>query len=160
MLTRWNPFAELASVEQTMDRIFSDTFRSGAGQAPTEPSFFRLPVNVETVDGAYKITAPMPGFEPEEVEIAFQDGALTISGKHAQEQTGEKGRYLYREVRSGNLYRRIALSGEIDPAAITASFENGVLEVTVPLPEKAQPVKIPVGAGASAKALSSGTRSS
>lgn len=157
LLTRWNPFAELTAMEQAANQIVSQVFGAPDAARVTEPTFYRLPVNVEEVDGQYQITAPMPGFKPEEVEISYLDGALTISAQHSEEKKSEGSGYLAQEVVTGNVYRQICV-GEVDPSAISAQFENGVLTVSLPAPAKPQPAKIAINVPSGTKALKSGSR--
>ena len=152
MLTiRRNPFMDLAALERNVDRIFSEVLARPANGKATEPTFFRLPVNVEVKDGKYVITAPLAGFKSEEVEVTFADGALTISAKHSEEKKDDRDGYIRREVVSGSFYRQIPV-GEIDPSTISAQLENGVLTVTVPAPSEPKPVKIAIGSGSASQA--------
>jgi HSP20 family molecular chaperone IbpA len=152
LMTRWDPFAELAALERQVDRIFGDVFGS-----PAEPTFFRLPVNVEEEEGKYLITAPLAGFKPEDVEVSYADGALTISAKHSEEKETNRNGYIRREVVSGNFYRQIPV-GEVDPNSISAELENDVLKVSLPAPSQPQPVKIPVSSESRSKTLKEGSR--
>lgn len=157
LLTRWNPFAELAAMEQTANRIFSQVFGAPDSARVTEPTFYRLPVNIEEVDGRYRITAPIPGFKPEEVDVSYADGSLTISAQHSEEKKSKGNGYLTREVVAGNFYRQVCV-GEVDPNAITAEFENGVLTVSVPGPVKPQPTRIAINAASGTNTLKPGNR--
>jgi len=148
---RRNPFTELAALERNVDRIFSEVFARPADGKATEPTFFRLPVNVEVKDGKYVVTAPLAGFKPEEVEVNFADGALTISARHSEEKKDDRDGYVRREVVSGSFYRQIPV-GEIDPSTISAQLENGVLTVTVPAPSEPKPVKIAISSGSATQA--------
>jgi len=150
MLTsRRNPFMELAALERNLDRIFGEVLARPANG--NEPTFFRLPLNVEEKDGKYVITAPLAGFKPEEVDVTFADGALTISARRGEEKKDDRHGYVRREVVSGSFYRQIPV-GEVDPSAISAQLENGVLTVTVPAPSKPQPVKIAISSGSGSQA--------
>src|SRR4030088_1491800 len=115
LMTRWDPFAELAALERQVDRIFGDVFGSPAEpETVNEPTFLRLPVNVEEQDGKYLITAPLAGFKPEDVEVSYADGELTIRGQHSEKKQTNRNGYIRREVVSGNFYRQIPV-GEVDP---------------------------------------------
>jgi len=129
---------------------FMDLARPADGKA-AEPTFFRLPVDVEVKDGKYVITAPLAGFKPEEVEVTFADGALTISASHSEDKKDERDGYVRREVVSGSFYRQIPV-GEIDPSTIGAQLENGVLTVTMPAPSEPKPVKIAISSGSATQA--------
>jgi HSP20 family protein len=157
LMTRWDPFAELAALERQVDRMFADVFGSPSEpRTVSEPTFIRLPVNAEEKDGKYLISAPLAGFKPEEVEVSYADGALTISAKHSEEKETDDNGYIRREVVSGNFYRQIP-AGDVDPNSINAEFENGVLKVSLPAPSRPEPVKIPVSSE-SGKTLESGSR--
>lgn len=138
-MIRWSPYRELLG----FDRLFDDVFGTPAGDLIPEPTFARLPVNVVEEDGAYKITAPVPGFTPKQVEVTYHDGVLTISAQRKQETTEKKG-YLRREMTFGNLFRQIALGESVKADAITAEFENGVLTIHAPFETKTPPTKIPI----------------
>ena len=146
LTTRRNSVSELAALEQSVDRIFREVFARPANGKVSEPAFLRLPVNVALRDGQYVITAPLAGFKPEEVDVTFADGVLTISAKHSEEKKTERDGYVRHEVVSGNFYRQIPV-GQVDPSSVTANVENGVLTVTIPAATEPQPVKIAVSSG-------------
>ena len=139
-MIRWNPYRELVS----FDRLFDDVFGTSSELVP-EPAFARLPINVEEVDGGYRITAPVPGFKPDQVEVTYHDGVLTINAQRTEpEKTTDKKGYLRRELAFGNLFRQIALGESVKPDGITASFEDGVLTIFAPVVPKSEPTKIPI----------------
>ncbi len=133
-LTRWDPRAELGELRTRFDRIFDD----GRERAWTPA------IDVVREDGRLVVRADLPGYKPEEVKIEVEDDILTVSGEH-QESTEEKGRnYVRRERRYGSFSRSLALPAGIDPKTIEATTHDGVVEVTIPLPEEAkkEPVRI------------------
>ena len=152
LMIRRAPFAELTAMERQIDRIFNDALGS-----PGEPTVFRLPMNVEKKDGKYLISAPLAGFKPEEVEVAYADGALTISAKHSEQEETDRNGYIRREVVSSNFYRQIPV-GEVDPNSISAEFENGILKVSLPAPSQPEPVKIAINSESGGKTPKSGSR--
>jgi HSP20 family protein len=151
LTTRRNPFSELAVLERSVDRIFSEVFARPANGKVSEPAFLHLPVNVALKDGQYVITAPVAGFKPEEVDVTFADGVLTISGKRSEEKKTERDGYLRQEIVSGNFYRQVPV-GDIDPKSVKAQVENGVLTVTLPAPTEPQPVRIAIESGSGSQA--------
>ena len=157
LMIRRAPFAELTAMERQIDRILNDALGSpGEPRTVSEPTFFRLPMNVEEKDGKYLISAPLAGFKPEEVEVTYADGALTISAKHSEQEETDRNGYIRREVVSGNFYRQIPV-GDVDPNSINAEFENGVLKVSLRAPSRPEPVKIHVSSE-SGKTLEKGSR--
>ncbi|MFN2568836.1 MAG: Hsp20/alpha crystallin family protein [Candidatus Dormibacteria bacterium] len=144
-LIRWNPWNELSSLHGQMDQLFNEAFanenRQGGGV------HVNLPVDIRQTDEAYFIEASVPGFKPEDVDLTFDDGVLTIRGTHNAEQEHEQDGYVRRERRMSSFYRQVGLPAEVRADEISAAYENGVLTVTVPRAQKAQPKRIPVTSG-------------
>jgi HSP20 family protein len=115
------------------------------------PTYF-LPLDVKEVGNGYEIHAPVPGFKPEEVDVTFSEGVLTIQAKHSEESSQQQGGYLRKEVSYGNYQRSIQLPGDVKEEDITASFENGVLTVSVPKAPRPEPKRIQI-TGSSKKEL-------
>lgn len=146
-LNRWSPMGELAGLHTAMDRLFSDFFGTPLqeiGEAPSRTWY--LPVDVVDQGSAYLIKAAVPGFTPEEVEITFSDGVLSISAQHKQEWTSkdDSGNYLRRELAVGSYARSVQLPGDVKSDEIKASFDNGILTVDVPKVPAPKPIKIQV----------------
>jgi HSP20 family molecular chaperone IbpA len=89
-----------------------------------------------TEDGRYMICAELPGVDPEkDVEVTVESGMLTIHAERREE--AKEGRHS--EFRYGSLTRSVTLPEGADPAKITASYDQGILKVSVPVPEQAKP---------------------
>ncbi len=156
MLTGWNPWAELASLHNAMDRMLGDLFGSAiAADGDRTPRLY-LPVDVAESEDAFIIHAPVPGFRPEEIEVTFSDGALTISARHGRSEGEPQPNYVRRELPHGDYVRQLTLPGEVRSDEIKATVENGMLRVEVPKVPRPQPKRIPV-AGRTARELT-GTR--
>src|SRR5712692_4414504 len=101
-------------------------------------------------DGQLVIRADLPGLSPDDVRIEVSDDSLVIEGERRSEiEVEDEG--VYRAERTyGRFSRVIALPDDVDPAQAQARFENGVLEISIPLPEQTQRRRIPIqGASAS-----------
>ncbi len=136
-------FAPLVGLREQMNRLFDSVFRDLATQTPVAswPS-----LEVQEKDGAYRISAELPGLDEKDVEVSVQNGVLTIRGEKKAE-TDDKERQ-YSERYYGRFERRLTL-GELDEEKITASFDNGVLTITAPKSPKAeaQAKRIPISTG-------------
>lgn len=156
-MSPWDPWGELAGLHSTMDRIFGDVFGTRGSQgADDSRSGLRvyMPVNLRETSDSYEVEAPVAGFGPEDIDVTFSDGLLTIKAEKKLEQQDEQGQYLRREFLRASSGRQLALSGEIDPEKIEAHVENGLLTVRVPKAAVAQPRRIPVSStGGGAKKL-------
>lgn len=100
-------------------------------------------VDIYESDTALILQADVPGVRKEDVEINLDQDVLTINGRVAIDDY-EGLRPVYSEFNVGNFFRRFTLGETIDQEAITADMEEGVLTVTLPKKEKAQPRKITV----------------
>jgi HSP20 family protein len=129
-LTRWDPFAEIADLRTRFDRLLGD-FADG-GERDWTPAIDMLRDN-----GRLVVRADVPGIKPEEIAIEVDQGMLTLSGKHETTEEKKEKDFVRRERRYGAFRRRMPLPDGVDPKSIKATTHDGVLEVTIPLPEQA-----------------------
>jgi HSP20 family protein len=137
---RPSPFSELVTLRQAMDRLFDDTvFRPysalGGGEA-------RLPLDVRTTQDALHVTASLPGFKPEDVEITVENGTLTIRAEDRSEQAAEQGGWVVREIVRGSVMRSVTLPTGLEADRAEATFEHGVLRLRLPKAEQLKPRQI------------------
>jgi HSP20 family protein len=106
-------------------------------------------------EGRLKIHVDLPGLKKEEITVTATDGYLTIEGERKYEAEEKKNEWFHTERTYGKFARTVALPEGVKPTEIVATFENGVLEVTAPLPvaAAAEPQKIPVAGVAEKKAV-------
>jgi len=94
----------------------------------------------------------VPGIDPASIEITVDRGVLQVSAKR-QEEHGESDRFFVRERPMGTVTRRVYLSDTLNADGVEAAYTNGVLEVTVPVAERAKPRKVEIRAAEAAKEL-------
>lgn len=126
-LTRWDPFAELSELRTRFDRIY-DGLTGG-----TERSWVPA-IDVARENGNLIVRADVPGIKPEEVKIEVEDDILTVSGEHEETTEAKEKEYVRRERRYGSFRRSMALPTGVDAKQIKATTHDGVVEVTIPLP--------------------------
>ena len=104
-----------------------------------------FPIDVIENDNEYLVRASVAGFDPEQLEITFENNTLTIKGEIKEENKDEQqGRYHIRERYAGTFYRSVSLPGMIDQSQISAETDNGVLTIHLPKKPEAQPKRIEV----------------
>ena len=104
-----------------------------------------VPQIASYVDGnSLCIRADLPGVDPQEVELLVEDNQLTLKGERKAEQEQQNGNRLTQEVQYGAFARTFTLPEGVMAEELQASYHNGVLEVTVPLPVAKRPKKVPV----------------
>ena len=101
---------------------------------------------VETAED-FVLRADLPGMTQEDVKIEIEDNVLTVSGERKAETEKSEGGYYRVERAFGQFSRSLTLPEGIDPEAIAAEFERGVLEVRVPKPEERKPRRVQIGLG-------------
>jgi HSP20 family protein len=123
-----NPFDD---IERMFDRMSNrlEPFDEGAFQGS-------VAVDVEETDDAYVVTADLPGFDREGIDVELAGDRLTLSATHTETESEERdeaeGRYLRRERRQQSVSRSIRLPEPVDEDAAEADYSNGVLTVTLP----------------------------
>ncbi len=150
-LVRWEPVRELTSLQSEMNRLFntffdSPTTSSGAGNGNTVRRWLPAMDLVET-DTHFVLRADLPGLSDEDVAIELEDNVLTVSGERRAEHEDKREGFYRMERAHGAFSRSLTLPKGIDPEAVTASFDRGVLEVRVPKPEQRKPRRIAIGGG-------------
>jgi HSP20 family protein len=152
IMTRWDAFQDLRGAQDQMNEMYklvaqvrgqqasqSDT---GAISAPA----WAPPVDISERKDAYVLTVELPGVKVEDLEIAFQDGLLSIQGARPLTQNSADEQFHVLERRYGLFRRSITLPLHVQADAIEASTEDGVLQVVVPKVEEAKPKRIEVHA--------------
>ena len=104
-------------------------------------------------EGQFVLKADLPGLTQDDVSIEIQDSTLTLSGERkAEHESREQGWYRL-ERSSGRFSRSLTLPEGVDADAVTAEFENGVLEVRIPKPEERKPRRVEIGVNGKQEAL-------
>lgn len=154
MINRYDPFREALSLRDAMDRLFQESVvRPNGWNAPMS-----VPVDLHETEQGYVLEVALPGWRPEDVNITFQDGALTISGQYTQQaEPQQEGKTWHlRERKFASFSRSFTFPTMVDADKADASYENGVLTLTLPKAESAKPRQIKIGPGA--KAVKAGTK--
>ena len=141
MLTRWDPFRELARVQEEMNRAFGDErlqFRAGESVGWT-PACDIYEDGEEIV-----VRAELAGVEPKDVEIRFENGVLTLKGERKLEKEDKRENYHRLELSYGTFTRAFSLPASIDAEKIRAESKHGVLLVHLPKKPEAKPKSIQV----------------
>ncbi|WP_235610725.1 Hsp20/alpha crystallin family protein [Bordetella sp. H567] len=125
------------SLHREVNRLFDDLFRNFDIGLPTARAFSRWP-NIEVAEEGQtvRVTAELPGMEEKDVEILLEEGTLTLRGEKRAESRDNARQFSERFY--GRFERVIPIGHDIDEGQVKASFENGVLTVTLPKTESAQ----------------------
>lgn len=139
MLTRLDPFRDLARLQSEMSRLF-DERSYGAGESVG----WTPAVDIYEDDEAVTVRFELAGVDPKDVDVRFENGVLTLRGERKLEKEDKRDNYHRIELGYGTFTRSFSLPGTVDPTSIRAEARNGMLSVVLPKRAEAKPRSIQV----------------
>lgn len=146
MLTKYRPFNEFDQLAKSLalfDEPFSRFFGEGQNAKPWTP-----PVDIHETDHELVLKADVPDVKPENIEVNFENGTLTLKGKREFEKKEEGKGYHRIERNYGTFVRAFSLPETIDPEKLTAGYKDGVLTISIGKKEIAKPRSVKVNVSA------------
>lgn len=140
-VTRWDPWGELAALQRDVNQLLG---RPGATRRSDN---LIPPMDVFRTDQGLTVRLELPGLRPDEVDVAVNEGMLTVSGERKLDAGVADEAWVRRERPVGRFERSFGLPEGTDPSKITASFANGLLELTIPAPPERRPHKVAINTG-------------
>ncbi|UCC80488.1 MAG: Hsp20/alpha crystallin family protein [Candidatus Zixiibacteriota bacterium] len=140
-IVRWKPMRELMSLRDEMDRMFDSFWGENDGR---DGGMLMPPVDMIENDDNFVVSVELPGLKKDEIKMTMQNNVLTISGSKKHEFESKEDTVHRVERSYGSFCRSISLSSTIDSSAIKASYDSGVLKVTLPKVEEAKPKEIAI----------------
>jgi len=167
-----SPINEFVGLRQAMDQLFQESLfgspyrthwsrtdnQQGTGATP-----WPLPLDVYATGDEVVIVAAVPGLHPENLDISFHQGTVVLSGKIgnvAESEQGKNATWYLHELWSGTFQRAVTLPFEVDADNAQATWEHGIVRITLPKAETAKPKKIAVNAGGRTEAIAAGNPNS
>ena len=145
-IVRWEPLREFSTLQNEMNRLFNTVFDTPLpGNAGSTMRRWMPAMDLVETDDHFVLRADLPGLGEDDVKIEFEDGTLTVSGERKAEHESKNEGYYRVERAFGAFSRSLTLPQGIDPEAVTANFDRGVLEVRIPKPEERKPRRIEIG---------------
>ena len=145
-LTPWQtPLRAINEMQREMNEMFSRFF--GEGEQVSNRWLSRNESYVPQIESTVRentlyVKADLPGIDPKDVEVTVEGTQLTLRGERKAEHEGSAGGYVHREVRYGSFVRSFTIPEGVKAEDIQAKYQNGVLELSIPLPASMQPKKV------------------
>lgn len=145
-LTRWQPFREVASLQERVNQLFSDFFPASDLLEPFSlaETGFSPKTDVYEKNDQLVVEMEVPGMRPEDLNISVEGNALTISGERKTETDRKEGQFHRTERSWGQFSRSFTLPTTVDPATVEARYDNGVLHVCMTKKPGSRPRQIKI----------------
>lgn len=125
-------------------RFFNTPFAFNRPNVETGKYHWKPTADISETEDSYEIHTELPGVSKDDVQISVKDNLLTIKGEKRQDNEEESKNYKRIERRYGTFERNFTLSPKVDADNINASFNDGVLTLSIPKPEEVKPKEIPI----------------
>ena len=152
VITRWDPFRELSSLQNRVNSLFQDYGRSTQEELTTSGSFVPA-VDVYEDEHTVVLKLEVPGVKQEDLDVQVENQTLTVRGQRAFEKEEKEENFQRIERRYGSFSRSFTLPPTISTESVKADYENGVLKIELAKREEAKPKQIKVGVGSGKKTL-------
>ncbi len=151
-------------LRDAMNQLLEDSFVPSGGSRYGWSSGSRtmarpVPLDVYATPDEAVVIAAVPGLNPEQLEITYTQNTLTLSGSvpsAAESEPGQNATWYLRELWSEQFQRTVALPFDVDASKAEATFEHGIVRITLPKAERAKPQKIAIKAGSQQESIGSG----
>ena len=141
-IVRWNPYREMANMQSAMDRMFEDVWK---GNFPPFAGCTDTPaLDIHETDTAYEVAVPLAGINPDDIHVKLHENTLTISGELPQPKVEDNRKVVVQERYYGKFSRSVSLPQSVDANNVEATYDNGVLKLTLPKLPEAQPKQISI----------------
>lgn len=156
VVTRWDPFRELTTLQNRVNSIFQDYNRSGQDELTTTGSF--IPA-VDVYEDEHKIVLKLeiPGVSQDDVDIRLENSTLTVRGERKFEKEEKEENFHRIERRYGSFSRSFTLPNTVDTENIRANYEQGVLNIELSKRAEAKPKQIKINVGSQKSIEGKGT---
>ncbi len=139
----WAPFQDLLTIQDRINTLFEDTLGLKDDQALASTTWRPL-VDIFEDDQAIVIKAELPEIDEKDIQIDLDNNLLTIKGERKLESEEKKENYHRVERFYGSFQRTFELPATVDREGIAASYDKGVLKVTLPKKEESKPKKVQI----------------
>ena len=155
-LVRWEPVRELSSLQNDMNRLFNTFFDTTTRAKGASPRRWVPAMDVVETDEHFVLKADLPGLSEDDVRIDVDGDVLTVSGERKSEHEDKREGYVRVERSYGTFRRSLTLPEGVEADAVSATFENGVLEIRIPKPEQRKPRRVAIQVGSAPAAVEGG----
>jgi len=146
-ITRWDPFRELSTIQDRMNRLFQESY--GGQDQELSTSAFAPPVDVYEDEHNIVLKVEVPGIDEKDIDIRLENNTLVVRGERRFEKEEKEENYHRVERRYGSFVRSFSLPNTVDTENVQATYDKGVLKIALAKKAEAKPkqIKVSVGTG-------------
>ncbi len=157
MITRWDPFRDLAMLQDRVNRLFRDVLPAGRESEALDTGTFMPPVDVYEDEHNITLKVEVPGIKQDDIDVRLENNTLTIRGQRKLEKEEKEENFHRIERRYGSFVRSFTLPNTVDTEKVNAEYDNGVLKIMLTKRAEARPKQIKVNVtGAGQKTIEAG----
>jgi HSP20 family protein len=143
-IIRWDPFRDMTTLRERMNRLFEDMAASRGEEKDLTTSSWAPAVDIYETENEVVLTAEIPGIEEKDIEIKVEDNTLTLKGERKFEKETKEENYHRIERAYGSFFRSFTLPAFVDQDKIEAEHESGVLKIRMPKRAELKPRKVKI----------------
>jgi HSP20 family protein len=149
VLTRFQPFREVASLQDRVNRLFRESYNNAGSDESLTTSTFAPAVDVYEDEHKVTLKIEVPGIEEKDIDVRVENNTLTVHGERKIEKEEKEENYRRVERHYGSFTRSFTLPTTVDTENVSANYDKGVLKINLPKKAEAKPkqIKVSVGAG-------------
>ena len=144
VLTRWEPFREFATLQDRMNRLFRESFNDAGRDESLTTSTFAPAVDVYEDEHKVTLKIEVPGIDEKDINVNVENNTLTVHGERKIEKEEKEENYRRVERQYGSFTRTFTLPQTVDTENVSATYDKGVLKITLPKKAEAKPKQIKV----------------
>lgn len=153
LITRWEPFRELATLQDRMNRLFNEQIGTAGREESLLGGSFVPPVDVYEDENAIQLKMEVPGIDEKDIDIRLENNLLTVKGERNFEKETKEENYHRIERRYGTFMRSFTLPNTVETENAQASYDKGVLTIRLAKRAEAKPKQIKVNIQSGAQTL-------
>jgi HSP20 family protein len=142
----WSPFRQLSSLRDEIDRLFDNPLSSLTELSQPFSGGWVPALDVYEDRDNYVVKMELPGMKKDQIDISLHDGVLSVSGERKEEEKHEDAETYRSERFFGRFQRSVALPAAVSAEEVNASYQDGILTITLPKAEEAKPKQITINA--------------
>jgi HSP20 family protein len=146
-IVRWEPFRDLVSLQERMNRLFDESFRGinrTSGEEDWVGGAWAPAVDIYEQNGNIVLKAELPGIDPKDVDVKVENNILTLRGERKLDNEVKRENYHRVERAYGTFTRSFTLPNVVDTEKIKAEYKDGLLRMTLPKKDEARPKQISI----------------